>query len=62
MKKLSEIAAPAIAGVIREKTQMSAVAEIKNCVYDGADMIDLHMSCDIRDVDLMLNILTLYLV
>ena len=34
-----------MAGVIREKTPASAVAEIKNCVYDGADMIDLHMSC-----------------
>lgn len=34
-----------MAGVIREKTPASAAAEIKNCVYDGADMIDLHMSC-----------------
>ncbi len=23
----------------------SAIAEIKNCMYDGADMIDLHLSC-----------------
>ena len=45
MRKLSEIPAPAIAGVIREKTAASAIAEIKNCMYDGADMIDLHLSC-----------------
>jgi len=43
--KLAEICAPAIAGVIREKTTKAAIAEIKNCMYDGADMIDLHMSC-----------------
>ena len=45
MKKLSGISAPAIAGVIREKTSTAAIAEIKNCMYDGADMIDLHLSC-----------------
>lgn len=45
MKKLSKIPAPALAGVIREKTTAAAIAEIKNCMYDGADMIDLHMSC-----------------
>ena len=45
MKKLSEIQAPAVAGVIREKTTLSAIGEIKNCTYDGADMIDLHLSC-----------------
>ena len=45
MKKLSEISAPAIAGVIREKNAAAAIAEIKNCMYDGADMIDLHLSC-----------------
>ena len=45
MKKLSKISAPAIAGVIREKNARSAIAEIKNCMYDGADMIDLHLSC-----------------
>ena len=45
MKKLSQITAPAIAGVIREKTKNAAIAEIKNCMYDGADMIDLHLSC-----------------
>ena len=45
MKRLSNIPSPAIAGVIREEDTKSAIAEIKNCLYDGADMIDLHMSC-----------------
>jgi len=45
MGKLSELKAPALAGVIREKTEKAAIAEIKNCMYDGADMIDLHLSC-----------------
>lgn len=45
MNKISEIFSPALAGVIREKSVSSAIAEIKNCIYDGADMIDLHMSC-----------------
>ncbi len=44
MKKLSELTAPALAGVIREKTTGEAIAEILNCYYDGADMIDLHLS------------------
>lgn len=45
MKRISELTSPALAGVIREKNARSAAAEIKNCMYDGADMIDLHMSC-----------------
>ena len=45
MQKLSQLRAPAIAGVIREERALAAVAEIKNCLYAGADMIDLHMSC-----------------
>ena len=45
MKVLSELKAPALAGVVREKTVKAAIAEIKNCLYDGADMIDLHISC-----------------
>lgn len=45
MKKISKLNSPAIAGVVRENTVRSAMAEIKNCMYDGADMIDLHMSC-----------------
>ena len=45
MRRISEIHSPAIAGVIREKSTKSVIAEIKNCMYDGADMIDVHMSC-----------------
>lgn len=45
MRKLSAIPAPALAGVIREKTKLAAAAEIANCTCDGADMIDLHLSC-----------------
>ena len=44
-KKLSELSAPAIAGVVKERGIKSAVAEIKNCQCNGADMIDLHLSC-----------------
>ena len=43
--KLSKIPAPAVAGCVREKTVKAAIAEIKNCYYDGADMIDLHITC-----------------
>ena len=43
--KLSQIPAPALAGVIRERSVRAAIAEIKNCHFDGADMIDLHLSC-----------------
>lgn len=43
--KLSKIPAPAVAGVVREKTKKAVIAEIKNCMFSGADMIDLHMSC-----------------
>lgn len=45
MKKLSVIPAPALAGVVRERTVRAACAEIGNCVYGGAQMIDLHLSC-----------------
>ena len=57
MKKISEISAPAIAGVIREKNSTAAIAEIRNCMYDGADMIDLHLSClETDDVDTLRRI------
>ncbi|MBQ8742296.1 MAG: type I 3-dehydroquinate dehydratase [Clostridia bacterium] len=57
MKKISEISAPAIAGVIREKKTTAAIAEIRNCMYDGADMIDLHLSClETDDVDTLRRI------
>lgn len=42
-KTLASIKAPAVAGVVREKTIPEAIAEINNCMYHGADMIDLHM-------------------
>ena len=45
MLKLSKLKAPALAGVVKEKNERLSIAEIKNCIYDGADMIDLHMSC-----------------
>lgn len=51
MKKISVSESPAIAGVIREKTVKNAIAEMKNCMYDGADMIDLHLSC-LEDLNL----------
>ena len=45
MQKLSQLTAPALAGVVRETTVNAAIGEMKNCRYHGADMIDLHMSC-----------------
>jgi len=45
MRKLSAIPAPAVAGVVREKNVAAAIAQIKNCRHQGADMIDLHLSC-----------------
>lgn len=45
MRKISEIPSPALAGVIRERSVLAAIAEAKNCMYDGADMLDLHLSC-----------------
>lgn len=45
MKVLSNLPTPVLAGVVREKSVKSAIAEIKNCMYDGAGMIDLHISC-----------------
>lgn len=44
-QKLSQLSSPALAGVVREKSKLGAIAEIKNCLYDGAAMIDLHLSC-----------------
>ena len=43
--KLTDLPQPSVAGVVREKTVVGAIAEINNCLYGGADMIDLHMSC-----------------
>jgi len=44
-KVLSTLPSPVLAGVIRETTAAAARAEMKNCMYDGAQMIDLHLSC-----------------
>ena len=56
-QKLSQIKAPALAGVIREKDLRCAIAQIKNCAYDGADMIDLHLSClDATDIQSLTQI------
>lgn len=46
---LAKLPAPALAGVVREATAAAAMAEIRNCVYSGADMIDLHVSCLEKD-------------
>ena len=48
-QSLAHLPAPALAGVVREKTEAAAKAEIKNCLSDGADMIDLHLSCLEKD-------------
>ena len=58
MRKLSLLPAPALAGVVRERTVRGVIAEIKNCIYDGADMIDLHLSClDERDTESLKKIM-----
>ncbi len=58
MKKITTVRTPALAGVIREANERAAIAEIKNCFYHGADMIDLHMSClDKSDVDTLKRII-----
>ena len=45
MKRLSELESPALAGVVKERSVKAAIAEIQNCIYDGASMIDLHLPC-----------------
>ena len=42
--KLSQLTPPALAGVIRERSARAAIAEAQNCMYDGATMLDLHLS------------------
>ena len=44
-KKLSELKAPALAGVVRAQSERAVLAAMKNCDLHGADMIDLHLSC-----------------
>ncbi len=58
-QKLSTLTAPAVAGVVRETSVRAAIAEIKNCLFDGATMIDLHMSCLANsDVDSLKKIIS----
>ena len=57
-QKLSQLTSPVLAGVVREKCIRGAIAEIKNCMYDGAMMIDLHLSClDNTDIDSLTRII-----
>lgn len=44
-QSIANLTAPVLAGVVRETTTRGAIGQIKNCLYDGAGMIDLHMSC-----------------
>ncbi len=56
--KLSQLQAPALAGVVKAETAANAIADIKNCYYGGADMIDLHMSClENNDVETLSKII-----
>ena len=45
MQKISQLLAPALVGVVKEKSTLGAIAEMQNSVYDGATMIDLHLPC-----------------
>lgn len=59
MMRLSQIKAPALAGVVKEPSVRCAIAGIKNCMFDGADMIDLHMSClETRDLGSLRKIIS----
>lgn len=50
--KISKLISPALAGVVKERGERDAIAEIKNAMYSGASMIDLHLSClDHSDVE-----------
>ena len=49
-KILSAMESPLLVGVVTEKTPEAAIAEIQNCTYNGAQMIDLHLSC-LEDTD-----------
>ena len=45
MKKISQLPSPAIAGVINQSSVAGAISAIKNCTFEGASMIDLHLEC-----------------
>ncbi len=42
-QKVSQLNAPALAGVINQSTMAGVISEIKNYIFDGASMFDLHM-------------------
>ncbi len=44
-KSLLNVHPPVLTGVVREKSTNAAIAEMKNCMYNGAGIIDLHISC-----------------
>lgn len=44
-KSFAKIPAPVLAGVIKERTPKTALAQIRNSEYHGATGIDLHLSC-----------------
>ena len=43
MRHLSQLQAPALTGVINQKSAVGAISAIKNATVAGADMIDLHL-------------------
>lgn len=57
-KILSNLKAPALAGVVKAQNAAATIANIQNCRMAGADMIDLHMSClENSDVDTLKKII-----
>lgn len=56
---LAKLSSPVLAGVVREKTPAAAIAEMKNCLFHGAKMIDLHLSClESTDVKILHQIIS----
>ncbi len=43
--KISQLPAPVLAGVVYGKNRPGAISAIKNCMFAGADIIDLHLEC-----------------
>lgn len=64
-RSFAKLPSPVLAGVVRETTTRAAIAQIKNCQYDGAGMIDLHMSCledsSVAEPEKIINISSLFL-
>ena len=44
-KSFCKVPRPMLAGVVREQSCATAIAAIRNCEYQGATGIDLHLSC-----------------